>query len=148
MTKRIGWVDSESFHTEGYRDFISLSEKDNRIDIQLYQWAEEALEKIGATKFDLIVINTYLSPGEGYPKVAGWQYEPNAVGLDLVERIKGSPQNQKTPVIVIAVDSLEKIYEEEGGKDYILGKGASEVIDLKEMLPSEFIGVVRKYLGN
>lgn len=142
MTKKIAWADSESFNTESYRDFISWENKG--IDIQLYRWADEALNKIKATNFDLIVINTYLNPGINHAEVEGWRENPNNVGLDLIERIRKS--NQKTPIILIAVDSLEEIYKEEGGKDYILGRGASEVIDLKKMLPSEFNEVVRQYL--
>jgi two-component system chemotaxis response regulator CheY len=65
---------------------------------------------------------------------------PDINGLEMIRYVKGSPQYQKTPLIIISTEGRER------DRDRGLKLGASEYL-VKPFAPETLLGAVRRLLG-
>ena len=137
MTKEIAWIESEPEFTLPYQIEICQNPK---VKLLQYKEAKEALNALNAKKFDLIVLNPRLNPGEDYPKVVDFNldYDYSRIGLDLI--VRRGTQNLNVPLILILGYLTKELQKQ------FLEQGVSEMVNTNTPT-KEFYGIVKKYLN-
>jgi CheY-like chemotaxis protein len=108
MMKRILFVDDEDWSVEPYFDKL----RDHHIEVELAINGDEAIEKLQKSRYDLIVLDIMLPPGNKIGK----NVEPRKAGTILLHGIRRSEiPNMKTasnvPVVVLTAVADQKLLE-------------------------------------
>jgi len=108
MSKRILFVDDEDWSVTPY--FPKL--QDNKVEVDLARDGDQALEMLRQKKYDLIVLDIMLPPGNNI----GRRVEPRKAGAILLEMIRRSQiTNMKTPpdvpIVVLTAVTDQKLSE-------------------------------------
>lgn len=147
MTNKIAWIDNTPVWSEAHR--MIVEEIDKLGSIELFQYADSALEAVTKNAYDLIVVEPVLAPGFNYPIPIPGSGEYGQIGLDLVKRIRAEGENIKTPLIVIYKAPRDKndgrIYGDVYEDDF-RNAGANEVISICDCMPDQFSAKIKPYL--